>query len=63
MSIPKQDRAEFDSLLKAALEIDPERKPESRLETLLLQRKARDLLARGEQLFLEPDTTSDEETR
>jgi predicted anti-sigma-YlaC factor YlaD len=63
VSIPKQNRAEFDSLLKAALEIDPERNPESRLETLLLQRKARDLLARGEQLFLEPDTTHDEETR
>lgn len=53
VSVQKQDRAEFRSLLERALAIDPDRKPESRLENLVMQRRARWLLARTDQLFAE----------
>jgi hypothetical protein len=63
VSVPKQDRAEFERLLKEALEIDPERNPQSRLETLVLQGHARNLLTRTEELFLDADSTEAEEAR
>jgi predicted anti-sigma-YlaC factor YlaD len=63
VSIPSQNRAEFDQMLKRALEVDPERRPENRLETLLTQRRARSLLARAGDLFLDSDTTQVEESR
>ena len=43
-ALPAQDRAEFESLLKQALAIDPEKDPSSRLITLVQQRRARALL-------------------
>jgi predicted anti-sigma-YlaC factor YlaD len=48
----KQDRAEFEKLLQQALAIDPDAEPESRLVTLLLQKRARLLLAHLDDLFL-----------
>jgi predicted anti-sigma-YlaC factor YlaD len=63
VSVAAQDRAEFRDLLGKALAIDPERNPHERLEILLLQRKARSLLARQDELFLEPDTTHAEAPR
>jgi predicted anti-sigma-YlaC factor YlaD len=57
VSVAAQDRIEFRDLLDKAIAIDPERDPHERLQTLLLQRKARSLLAREDELFLEPDTT------
>jgi predicted anti-sigma-YlaC factor YlaD len=63
VSIQAQDRAEFKRLLSRALEIDPEKKPESRLEALLTQRRARILLAKADDLFLDADTTQVEESR
>jgi predicted anti-sigma-YlaC factor YlaD len=63
VSVAAQNRAEFRDLLDKAIAIDPERDPHERLQTLLLQRKARSLLAREDELFLEPDTTHAEAPR
>jgi predicted anti-sigma-YlaC factor YlaD len=53
VSVQKQNRTEFDSLLKKALEVDPDARPEWRLSNLIMQRRARWLLAREDELFLE----------
>ena len=53
VSVQKQDRAEFKSLLERALAIDPDAKSEWRLENMVMQRRARWLLARGDELFVE----------
>ena len=53
VSVSRQDRREFESLLHRALEINPDAKPEWRLENLVMQRRARWLLARADQLFAE----------
>jgi len=53
LSVQKQNRAEFGSLLRQALEIDPNAKPEYRLADLIMQRRARWLLAKADQLFAE----------
>jgi len=58
VSVSTQNRREFHLLLQKALEIDPDTNPSRRLETLLLQNKARTLLAREDELFLDADTTS-----
>jgi hypothetical protein len=50
----KQDRAEFAKLLEQALAIDPEEDPSRRLITLVTQRRARVLLDRIDDFFLEP---------
>ena len=52
VSISKQDRAEFESLMKRALAIDPNTKPEWRLSNNVMQRRARWLLSREDDLFL-----------
>lgn len=56
LSVAKQDRADFEDLLQKALAVDPDRIPRSRLETLLIQRRARELLAQGDDLFFEAET-------
>jgi predicted anti-sigma-YlaC factor YlaD len=53
--VKNQNVVEFKSLLKRALEIDTNAKPEWRLENLVLQRRARWLLSRVEELFLLPE--------
>jgi predicted anti-sigma-YlaC factor YlaD len=53
VSVAKQDRGEFERLLREALAIDPNAKPEWRLANLIMQRRARWLLARTERLFAE----------
>jgi predicted anti-sigma-YlaC factor YlaD len=50
--VQKQDLKEFESLLKQALAINPDAKPEWRLANLVMQRRAKWLLARTDQLFL-----------
>jgi predicted anti-sigma-YlaC factor YlaD len=50
--LPQQDRAQFESLLRAALALNPDAQPDSRLVTLLMQRRARWLLTRADDLFL-----------
>jgi len=52
-SIPAQNRAQFQELLERALHIDPDQRRETRLATLLAQRRARWLMGRMDELFLE----------
>lgn len=49
--IAEQNRAEFEHLLRHALKLAPGAKPEWRLVNLVMQRRARWLLARSERLF------------
>ena len=53
VSVQKQDRKEFQSLLERAVAIDVNARPELRLANLVMQRRARWLLARVDELFLE----------
>jgi predicted anti-sigma-YlaC factor YlaD len=53
-AVPAQDRSQFESLLHRALDIDPDQRPEGRLANLVAQRRARWLLGRIDELFLEP---------
>ncbi len=65
ISVLRQDRQEFERLLNRSLEFDPDRDPSQRLVTIVLQRKARDLLAHEDELFVDdsapPDTTPTQE--
>lgn len=51
--IQKQQHAEFEKLLKEALAIDVDQLPELRLANLVLQRRARWLLSKADELFAE----------
>jgi predicted anti-sigma-YlaC factor YlaD len=53
VSLQKQNRAEFEALLKQALAIDVNARPEYRLANVIMQRRARWLLQRIDDLFLE----------
>jgi predicted anti-sigma-YlaC factor YlaD len=53
VSVGRQDKAEFKQLLEQALAVDANAVPELRLANLLAQRRARWLLGRGEELFVE----------
>ncbi len=55
VSVSTQDRREFESVLGQALAIDPNAKPEQRLANLVMQRRARWLLSRAPDLFLDKD--------
>jgi tetratricopeptide (TPR) repeat protein len=65
VSVLKQDRNEFRTLLEKALTYDPNKDPSQRLATIVLQRKARALLDRQDEFFLDegtaPDTTKTQE--
>jgi predicted anti-sigma-YlaC factor YlaD len=52
--VEKQDAKQFDALLRRALAVDVQARPEWRLENLVMQRRARWLLSRSEDLFLVP---------
>ena len=56
VSVQKQDRAGFRSLLARALAVDPDAKPEWRLANLLVQRRARWLASREADLFADSST-------
>jgi predicted anti-sigma-YlaC factor YlaD len=51
--VKKQNRKEFESLLQKALAIDPDADTDYRLVNLVMQRRARWLLSRTEELFVE----------
>jgi predicted anti-sigma-YlaC factor YlaD len=51
--VAQQDRARFAELLGRALELDADRFPEQRLANLVAQRRARWLLSRADELFVE----------
>ena len=59
VSVLKQDRREFETLLARALEFDPDRDPSQRLVTIVLQRKARALLDHEDEFFLDESAPSD----
>lgn len=52
VSVSKQDSEEFESLLKKALAVDPNARPEWRLTNIVMQRRASWLLAREDELFV-----------
>ncbi|MFZ4768343.1 MAG: TRAP transporter TatT component family protein [Roseimicrobium sp.] len=52
--VPRQDAKEFESLLNKALAIDPDAYPPNRLVNSVMQRRARWLLARKDDLILPP---------
>jgi len=52
VSLARQDRAEFESMLRMALAINPDARPEWRLANIVLQRRARWLLSRMDDLFI-----------
>ena len=51
--VATQNRAEFTRLLKEALTVDPDRAPDQRLANLIAQKRARWLLGRADELFIE----------
>jgi predicted anti-sigma-YlaC factor YlaD len=53
VDVGSQDRAEFEKLLKQALEIDINAVPEQRLANVIAQRRARWLLSRMDRLFVD----------
>jgi hypothetical protein len=53
VSIGKQDRKEFEALLQQALHVDVNARPEWRLSNLIMQQRARWLLSRADELFVE----------
>ena len=52
VSVSNQDREEFESLLKKALAVNPDARPEWRLSNIVMQRRARWLLSREDELFV-----------
>ncbi len=52
VSVPAQDRREFEELLERALAVDPDARPSERLANLIAQKRARFLLGRVDHLFL-----------
>jgi len=55
VAVQQQDLKSFESLLREALAVNPDAKPEYRLVNLVMQRRARWLLGKKEDLFLVPD--------
>ena len=51
VSESKQDAEEFESLLKNALAVNPDARPEWKLVNLVMQRRARWLLSHEDELF------------
>jgi predicted anti-sigma-YlaC factor YlaD len=52
VSVSTQDHEEFETLLKKALAVNPDARPEWRLTNLVMQRRARWLLSREDELFV-----------
>ena len=55
VSVPSQDRAEFEALLEQALAIDTDASPANRLPALLAQERGRRLLADIDALFFDEE--------
>jgi predicted anti-sigma-YlaC factor YlaD len=53
VSVAAQDRPEFEKLLRQALDVDPGAVTDLRLTNLVYQRRARWLLGRADELFIE----------
>jgi predicted anti-sigma-YlaC factor YlaD len=63
VSVLTQNRTEFRELLEKALAVDPNRDPNQRLATLILQQQARQLLKREEDLFIPSPDAKPEDSR
>jgi len=63
VSVMTQSRKEFRELLNKALALDPNADPSRRLETLIVQQQARDLLKREDDLFLDSDDSNPKEPK
>ena len=59
----KQDLKQFEALLQQALAINPDANPEWRLVNLVMQRRAKWLLSRTDQLFLRPGPGAKEKSQ
>ena len=55
--VEKQQSKQFEELLNRALAINPDAQPESRLVNLIMQRRARWLLSKRDDLFLLPNSS------
>src|SRR5262249_19886166 len=53
VAVARQDRREFEAMLKKALAVDPGSVPDMRLANLVYQKRARWLLGRADDLFVE----------
>ena len=53
VSVAQQNRKEFEELLREALAVDPEAAPDMRLANLVYQKRARWLLSRADEMFVE----------
>jgi len=53
VAVARQDKPEFDRVLKEALAVDPDREKSQRLSNIIAQRRARWLMTRTEELFIE----------
>ncbi len=53
LALPEQNRQEFERLMLAALAVDPDADPGSRLQNLIAQKRARRMLDRVDDLFIE----------
>jgi len=60
-SVPAQNRARFQEMLERALSIDPDQHVETRLANILAQRRARWLLGRIDELFLDAGVEAQKE--
>lgn len=58
VALPQQQRGEFEALLRRALAVDADARPEFRLVNLVMQRRARWLLTRAGDLFTDATPTS-----
>jgi predicted anti-sigma-YlaC factor YlaD len=58
VSVKQQDREEFEALLKRALAIDPDARHEWRLVNRVMLQRARRLLTRTDELFLDLDASA-----
>jgi predicted anti-sigma-YlaC factor YlaD len=59
IAVSRQDRAEFEALLRSALAVDVDAEPRLRLVNLISQRRARYLLEQAEYLFLDDYSEED----
>ena len=59
VSVMTQNRTEFRTLLEKALAVDADKVPTRRLETLIVQQRARSLLQREDDLFIDSDKPED----
>ena len=61
--VQQQDQKQFETLLHQALAINPDAKPGWRLVNLIMQRRAKWLLSRTDQLFLRSSTTENKQAK